>query len=292
LRSDGTSVFLDNIVRTVDWFGTRAVQNTFVDVTARRIAENELREYQEHLADLVAQRTSALEETQQALVRAERLSTIGQLTATVSHELRNPLGTLKTSIETLRRELPDSGEQPVRIMDRIDRSIDRCTTIIQELLYFVQVRELDLQEVDVDAWTERIIHDFEIPGEIELHFQAGSAACVHADPARLEQCLTNVLHNACQGMLEVGHEGRLWVHTRVHAGRVEIRTSDSGPGVPVELRERIFDPLFSTRGFGIGLGLPLVRQIMEQHSGGVEVHDSEEGGACFVLWLPLARCEA
>jgi signal transduction histidine kinase len=113
-----------------------------------------------------------------------------------------------------------------------------------------------------------------------------------ADTDRLRRAVINVYENACHALAQASEAGgkrtcRITVETRVRRNRYEIIVSDSGDGIPQETLPKIFEPLFSTKNFGVGLGLPTVKQIMEQHSGGVEAGNGRRQGARFVLWLPL-----
>jgi signal transduction histidine kinase len=123
---------------------------------------------------------------------------------------------------------------------------------------------------------------------VRCHWHLASAATVLADPERLRQALVNVVANALQAMDEKGAgEQRLEIRTRRQDNRCEIEVSDSGCGIPEQIRERIFEPLFSTKSFGVGLGVPIIRNIMTDHGGGV-VYQSKLGeGTTVTLWLPL-----
>jgi signal transduction histidine kinase len=115
---------------------------------------------------------------------------------------------------------------------------------------------------------------------------------VPLDKNRFRRAVINIFENACQAMTGEGKEEAgtgeriLTVRTREHNGRVEIVFEDTGPGIPPDVHGRIFEPLFSTKSFGVGLGLPVVKQIMEQHNGGIETEAEEGRGAKICLWLP------
>jgi len=263
------------------------------NITEARRAQRELERYREHLEELVEARTAELVSAQDELMRAERLAAIGQLTATVSHELRNPLGTIRTSFQALRPgiELADD-ERTRRAVERIERSIDRCVSIIEELLDYTRARALKLETVDLDDWLPRALSDIEPPEGVRLEVSPSSRARVRIDSNRIHQALVNLAQNAFQSLAEnaTGSAPRVVISTSCDEDRVAVHVHDSGPGVAPDVRARIFEPLFSTRAFGVGLGLPLVRSIAEQHGGAVTYGaPGAPEGSTFTLHLPLAN---
>jgi PAS domain S-box-containing protein len=246
------------------------------DVTERKQAEAELR---------VLQRD---------LIRNERLATLGQLTATVSHELRNPLGAMRPSLYLLQKRLPTDDERLIAAFERLDRNIDRCDQIIDQMLDFTRIQGIDRQTLELDAWITEELKEMEIPDGIDVKCELGLTNREFSfDPERLRRALINVYDNACQAMLEDSAlatesiDGQLLIKTRANDQRIEIVVSDTGPGIPEDVLPRIFEPLYSTRGFGVGLGLATVQQALQQHDGDIEVLTGEGRGTSMVLWLPL-----
>ena len=178
-----------------------------------------------------------------------------------------------------------------RALERIERNIDRCVSIIEELLSYARVRDLSCSTVSLDPWLAAQLEDLEVPGTVSLDSSLSAGVEVAIDPERLRQAVINVVNNACQAMtdrVDGSLRNDLLVASRVAGERVEIRVEDTGPGIAPGDEERIFEPLYSTRPFGVGLGLPLVKRIMEQHDGGVRVEPRPGGGTAMVLWLPAA----
>jgi PAS domain S-box-containing protein len=267
----------------------RGYRGTARNVTSEVEAEIELERR-------VEQRTAELHSVQEELLRKERLATLGQLTATVSHELRNPLGVIRNTMFTITEAVQASGLKLERALGRIERSIGRCDTIITDLLDYTRIRELQRDQYMIDTWLGEVLDEQRIPDRIELvrDFATGDRA-VSFDADRFRRVIINLVDNAAQA-IEGGREQaivalpqRITVRTRIAGGRLEIEIADSGPGIPPNVFERIFEPLFSTKGFGVGLGLPTVKQIMEHHGGGIELTSEPGQGTQAVIWLPLAQ---
>jgi signal transduction histidine kinase len=257
----------------------------------------ELRILNENLERRVADRTTELRAAQAELLRKERLATLGQLTATVSHELRNPMGVIRTSAYIVRRSLAGESGRVQRAMERIERNVIRCDRIIDELLDFARIKELVREPTAIDAWLDQTLGEQVLPPEIVLRRDFNlSNAIIPIDHDRFRRAVINVFDNACQAMAGEGVEnaaaigdGIITVRSQEREGRAELVFQDTGPGIPPEIREKIFEPLYSTKGFGVGLGLPTVQQIMEQHDGGVEIENVDGGGTQVTLWLPYTN---
>ncbi len=260
-----------------------------LDITERKRAEAELAKHRDHLAELVRERTAALEATQAELLRQERLAALGQLIATVSHELRNPLGTVRTSVFSLGERLTDTEPAVQRAIARAERNILRCDRIIEELLDYTRTNRPELQTLRIDAWLADALAELDLPPTVQCTQRLATGATVRADPERLRRAVTNIVQNALHALEDPAAVGdNMGIETGVSEGRVLIRVVDRGPGMPAEQLEQVFEPLYSTRSFGVGLGLPIVRQIMEQHAGGVEIESEPGQGTTVTLWLPHA----
>ncbi len=290
ITASGRTLWVRDLV-TVVWEEDepRRLLGVMVDVTGRKLAEAELANYRAHLEDLVAQRTSELERAQAELVQKERLAVLGQLTAMVSHEIRNPLGTVANALFLLRENL---GTQSLQQMERplalAERSIQRCDGIISELLDFTRQRELQREAVQIDHWLAEVLDEFSWPSDVRLAVQLVSGVTVQVDPERLRRALVNVVTNAVQAMDEKSAgEKLLEIRTVRLADRCEIVVRDTGPGIPPQSMARIFEPLFSTKSFGVGLGVPIIRNIMADHGGGVAYSSEVGAGTTVTLWIPL-----
>jgi signal transduction histidine kinase len=236
------------------------------------------------------------------LLRQSKMSQLGQLTATVAHELRNPLGAVRTSAYLMERKLGDRKTEFVGPLSRINAGIVRCDNIITQLLDYSRSSPANKTEVEIDAWiettlTEQIEH---LPQEVKIQCELGLGELkVGMDVERMQRVIINLVSNACEAMVGKGdklytRDGGLPIlnimSTKTDRG-VEVSVSDNGPGIPDDVLTKIFDPLFTTKSFGTGLGLPAVQKIMEMHSGGLDVKSSVGEGTTFTFWLPSGKSE-
>jgi signal transduction histidine kinase len=269
--------------------GFQSLPVSIVDITELTRAEEELVKYRDQLELLVDEKTRELEEAQAELLQRERLSTLGKLTATVSHELRNPLGTIQSSlfsvIENLEKNEPGLVNRSVALAER---NIERCVTIIEELNGYARVKKLNLAETALDDWLKEVLSELPIPLGIHCNLNLSSGVKAWFDQEKLRQVLVNLTDNAIHalqdGFAETSH---LQVSTRVLDGKYEIEICDNGTGMSQETKERMFEPLFSTKGFGVGLGMVIVKNIIEQHRGEINVESKEGEGTTITLRLPV-----
>jgi signal transduction histidine kinase len=175
-----------------------------------------------------------------------------------------------------------------RALSLAARNIRRCDGIITELLDFTRQKELKPATMDIDVWLEDLLNEQKIPEGIECRRAINAGILVPFDSEYLRRAVINVVTNAVQALEEEESPGKeLKVKTAVSGDRIEIRVVDTGPGIPEDIRDRLFEPLFSTRGFGVGLGLVIVKDIMEEHGGGIEIESEVGKGTAVVLWLPV-----
>ena len=224
---------------------------------------------------------------QQQLVRRERLVALGELSAVVAHEVRNPLAAIFNSLGSLQRILRLDGDVKM-LLGVIQEEADRLNRIVGDLLDFARPSEPAMRSERLERVLEEAVGAALASGpagvEVLREYDPDLPA-VRMDPHQIRQALLNLASNAVQSM---PRGGVLTVRTRAEGHLAVVEVSDSGPGVPAELRPRIFEPFFTTKATGTGLGLAVVRRIAEGHGGSVALVPQGEGGAAFVLKLPLA----
>jgi PAS domain S-box-containing protein len=243
----------------------------------------------------LAANMTRLNAAQDDLLRASRLEQLGQLTATVAHELRNPLGTVRTSAFLLERKVKDKGLGVEAQLDRINKGIERCDNIITQLLDFSRTRQLNCHSDDMDKWLAQIVEEEagKLPQTFTVELKLGlRGQHVPFDPARLQRAVINMINNSAEaisGLQDQHPNPMISVSSFLKSGHVSLRVSDNGPGIAPDVLARIREPLFTTKSFGTGLGIPAIEQIAVQHGGRLDVATEIGKGSKFTIWLPLKR---
>ncbi|MFO8010925.1 MAG: PAS domain-containing protein [Dehalococcoidia bacterium] len=226
---------------------------------------------------------------QEACHRYERLATLGELSGTISHELRNPLATIDNSVFVLRRRLPETDGKVKESLDRIKASVDRCVATIQSLLNLTRMKEPARLWLDLSALIEDALKQEELPQSIRQASHLPRApVIVYADREQLMMCFGNIIRNAVEAM---EGEGILTVTLGSFEGLAEISFGDTGPGISDGVMHNITKPLFSTKSAGAGLGLAIASQVAEKHGGGIKFNSTAGEGTTVTVYLPLSGGE-
>ncbi|MDX2165544.1 MAG: ATP-binding protein [Deltaproteobacteria bacterium] len=241
-------------------------------------------------AALLQAQTEAIAAARARGAQQEKLAALGQLAATIAHEVRNPLGIMRSAAQTLSETLPPSGADARRASDFIIAEIDRLANVVNSILAYARPLQLAPRAVPVNELLDRalLLAGGDL-GARRVQVQRSTNAAtppVFADADLISQVLLGLLGNAAEAMPD---GGRVTLDAVALADAVQLRVADSGPGVPAELRARIFDPFVTTRPRGTGLGLAIARQIVEAHGGRIEVGTGPDGGALFAVTLPVAK---
>ena len=245
------------------------VMSAIRDITDRKRAQEALQE-----------KTRALEAAQEELVRRERLATLGQLAGGVSHELRNPLGVIKNSVYYLKMVLPEE-EGLRKHLAILEREVATATRIISGMLDFARTTPPTRAATDINRLVRDGLERLMAPDSVRIERDLAEGLpplMVDADQVRL--VLDNLLSNAMQAMPD---GGVLTVRTRSVGGRVEISVEDTGVGIAPEHLERIFEPLFTTKSKGIGLGLSLAKRLAEANDGTIRAESGVGRGTRFLV---------
>jgi signal transduction histidine kinase len=239
-----------------------------------------------------AERARAVAETE--LLRQERMSLLGRLMASVAHELRNPLSTIRNTLQAIHQMAAEKGVMIDRQMARMERTIDRCDSIIDDLLDYAGSRDLSLAPLPLDTWLGALLDQQHLPDTITLERRlAASSAVVPIDSERLRLAITNLIENAAEAITDAPDLAERRITVSTHAGKAaEIVIADTGPGMSESVLARVFEPLFSTRAFGTGLGLPMVKRIVEQHGGDMVIGSVLGGGTRIQIRLPIAASKS
>jgi signal transduction histidine kinase len=309
---------------TTESYGLLAIRILFFFLAAtvvnRFVIENRqtTKRYQE-LAETLAETNLRLERAQAEARRSERLAALGQLSAGLAHEIRNPLGVIKGSAEMLTQKLGESNPLATELAGYISTETNRLSALVTRFLDFARPLHADLTSQDVTAVLDRALNDVAQfwkgpPVQVEKNY-AHNLTAVPMDESLCEQAFVNIVQNAYDAMGAIGG-GTLCVQARgTRANRndgrnvdgVEVRIEDTGPGIPPELREQIFNPFVTTKKSGVGLGLSIVSKIIDGHHGTIRIESSEQvagnggrgsaesgsitrgPGARFVIFFPTAN---
>ena len=244
----------------------------------------------------------ALLEAQEELVRKEKLAILGQLSGSVGHELRNPLGVMSNAVYFLKMVLADADDTTKEYLDIIKHEIGNSLRIITDLLDFARTKPPQIQEVTARALLDKSLGRCAIPDTIALQTDIpDNLPLLRVDPLQMEQVLTNFITNGVQAMPNGGalrvaarfggsvHESSLQNPIPETADSIEISIQDTGEGISAENMNKIFQPLFTTKPKGIGLGLVVCKNLVEANAGRIEVTSEVGTGTTFTLILPVQR---
>lgn len=229
-----------------------------------------------------------LARAQEELVKQERLAALGELSAVVAHEVRNPLGVIFNSLGSIRRMLQPTGDAAM-LLDIVGEEADRLDRIVGDLLDFARPHEPALEWASFETVLQDSLQSVErvhVPPGIDLEIDIpGNLPKVRLDQRMIRQVLLNLLVNGMQAM---PRGGTLRISARVEAGaQLKVEIEDEGAGVPPELSRRLFQPFFTTKATGTGLGLAVVKRFIEAHRGTISFRSEPARGTVFTLCLPM-----
>ena len=278
-RSDGQQSFQQGQIETVRVLAAQVAAHWENHCLVRELAQ-----WNRDLEQCVLDRTRSLREAQEKLLRSDRLATVGRLGASVAHELRNPLGVINNSVYYLRTKLGAADPKVLKHLDIIEREVGTANGIITDLMSFVRVAQVSTADQDANALVEDSLQRATIPENVQLVCTlAADLPQVAVDVDKMQQVFLNLINNGVQAM---PNGGKLTVETSFEHGQVMFRFRDTGVGIAKEDMSRIFEPLYTTKAKGIGLGLSIVKLLVEAHQGSVRVTSQPDQGACFAIALP------
>ena len=287
---DGREVVLEtNGVAVVDANGSAiGYRGVNRDITERKRAQEALTRLNDELEEKVRERTRELEEAQEQLLRKEKLAVLGQLAGGVSHEIRNPLGVIKNAIYFLRMTQKNLNDKGQKHLGLIEQEVNTANRIITELLDYAREPRTQPTDIALTDCIERALLVTAPPTEVRVQRQLAEApATVWATGGQIEQILVNLMRNAVQAMPE---GGQLTIRGHTRGSQAVIEVADTGVGISSEDLAKVFEPLFTNKAKGIGLGLAISRQYAEANKGELTVAESEPGrGTVFCLVLPLCQ---
>ncbi len=259
-----------------------------LDVSARRRAQESARRAQQQLIEQQRNEQESVEReltrVRDQLISKTRLAAVGEVAASVAHDLRNPLGAIRNAKFYLSRKLPQSEGKWREYLEVMEREIVTADRIIHDLMDMTRARDPEFSEVELEKATREAFSRLDDRGGVNLEIRLErDPFLIFADPDQIARVIYNLLLNAVQAM---NGDGRIVVSADSDADFDSIRISDTGPGVAADLRGRLFEPLITDKAKGTGLGLAICRQIVERHGGRITLEQSHDGGSEFLIKLP------
>jgi signal transduction histidine kinase len=267
------------------------------ELLARVKLHLELSQLRTGLEQMVAERTHELRDAQEKLVRQEKLAVLGQMAGSVGHELRNPLSIIKNAVYYLKLVQPDANDKVKEYLDIITSEIGNSDKIISDLLDFARPSSNERQTVAVFELVRQTLERFPAPPAVQVTLDIPEGLPpVYADLLQLTQVLGNLVINACQAMASpagMGSQssatlpegGKLTLSASTQGDMIEIKVQDTGAGIPPENMSKLFEPLFTTKAKGIGLGLAVSQKLVEANGGWIEVQSEAGQGSVFTVYL-------
>jgi two-component system, NtrC family, sensor kinase len=257
------------------------------NITEGDIGQNINIQSSDEIGSLAQSFNKMLGKLEESITRAKSLEALGALSAGMAHEIRNPLTSIKGYAQYIMSELDENSEF-FSDMSVISSEVDRLNNIIDRFLAFARPNELKLEKHDVNEIVKEVIHLIKRDSsleDIELNINFGELPQIYVDFEQMEQVILNIVINALQAMPKGGALS-ISTHNNEMLSVVEIEINDTGQGISLENEEKIFEPYFTTKDKGIGLGLAICSRIVENHKGIIEVESVPKEGSKFIIKLP------
>ncbi len=284
---------------------SKANQELEMEVNQHKKAEEELIKYRENLEELVIERTQELEKVQDELVRKEKFTVIGRVSGSIAHDIRYPLATIKNSSYFLNMTLKDSDEKTKKHLKLIDSEVNHANEIISSLIRLSETKVPEKSRINTNEYIKEFFSKFSLPEHVKLAVDLDSECPgIMIDSIQLRQVFVNIISNAIRVMPEEGTltvktrfiqgeelrvENKIGESSKIKGGFVEISFADTGSGIKRDNLDKIFEPFFSTRSKGMGLGLSIVKDIIVSNDGVITAESKEGKGCTFVMKFPVIK---
>jgi len=286
-RRDGTLVPVSISVARITVEGkVIGAVGLYRDITERKRMEKKLEEYSQHLEELVEKRTRELRETQEQLLKAERLAAIGEIAAMVGHDLRNPLTGIGAATYYLKKKFGSEIDlKAMEMFELIEKGIEHSNNIITDLLEYSREIQLEWTETTPRLIMKEALSLVRIPDNIRVLDSTLNEPKIKVDFEKMKRVFANIIKNATEAMREGG--GELTITSNELNGNLEIVFTDTGIGMPNDVIEKLWTPLFTTKAKGMGLGLSICRRFVEAHGGNISVESTVCKGTTFTITIPI-----
>ncbi len=257
------------------------------DISDLKRAEHKLAELNRYLEREVQDRTAELRDAQAELVRNEKLALLGQVSANISHEIRNPLNAAKTSAYYLMNAKSPTESKIIEHLERIDRQIHMIDNVITALTDLAKLPDPRIAEIDLIELVQQTIDSVDLPPDIHVVIEkAPGLPPVRGDVNQIAMVIRNLVRNARDAMNQGG--GQLTISFGKDGQHLSLSVADNGCGIAEADLARIMDPFFSTKARGMGLGLAIIQAILEKNDGRMDVQSHVGTGSNFQIFLPSA----
>jgi signal transduction histidine kinase len=288
---DGSTPLWTHIEAITDSDERETCRAVVVDISERKQAEEKIRTMNAKLEQRVEERTRELREAQDQLVLKEKLAVLGQLASGMGHELRNPLAVINNAIYYLNLVQPDADEKVREYHGTIKQEVQNTERIINDLLDFERAGSADPEPVSVTELVQRVLERHPTPPSVKVTLELpADLPKIYADSRQMKQTLGYLVINAYQSMKD---SGELVISSQcsvIHEKSfVSIHVHDNGTGITPENMQRIFEPLFTTKSKGLGLGLAISKKFVEANDGRIEVESEAGKGSTFTVYLPESK---
>lgn len=260
-----------------------------IEVTHKSNVEliDQTKKFNETLREKVEEATREIRDQHNELIKAERLATIGEFAARIAHEIKNPLSGISVALELLKSKSKD-GDQEQSISEVLNE-VKRLDNILKDLLQLSIPKEMEYRKVDPNDIVERSVLLVKPRADemgVEINMELNCDEAFNLDYEKCQQVMMNLLINGIDAVDSNG--GRVTVETNIVDESLHIRVSDTGRGIPRAVINKIFDPFYSGKKNGTGLGLPISKKIVEAHNGRIEVFSEEGKGTTFTVIIPMS----
>ncbi len=254
----------------------------------------ELNDDVSRLNNELSARLKDLHTAQEEIIKRGKMAQLGGLVATVAHEIRNPLASIRNTLFVIQRKIKDANVDAAAQFERVESGISRCDAIITQLLDFSRSQQVECSVQDISEWLQTLLEEeaARIDPAIAIKLELPEAAVsVGFDPERLRRAVINIFNNACEAVrarldIQPGFLPSVSITLDQTQRGIEIRISDNGPGIPKELLPKVGEPFFTSKSFGSGLGVAAATQVALLHGGGLDLNSAVGEGASFTIWLP------
>ncbi len=286
-RKDGSVFYADINSSDTILNGKKCLVGAFRDITERMNMEEQLRELSENLSQKVEEQTHELKETQEKLIYREKMEAVGKFAGGISGKLKSPFEIINNSLFNLRLKLKDTGEDVRRDLNIIQQAINRACDLVLGLPEYTRFKVPMLIKGDINTIVQEVLIDSEIQENIVVESQLDkNLPQIDFDPNQIKQAFINIILNAVQAM---PNGGRLTIKSKLIDDSIEVDFKDTGEGISEENLKKVFEPLFSTKTENIGLGLPIVKDIINKHNGTVAIESKIGEGTKITIKLPISQ---